>query len=179
MEIRNDVKELVMMDIEELVPFQGNLKNLTKRNYEKLKKQIYSLGFSAPFFAWRDPSDKKLYLLDGHQRHRALKQMRVEESFSMPKLPVVIIAAEDKTQAKKKVLSLTSQYGNMTDEGLYEFMSESGLSIPDIEDFRFPEIGIDSFKKSFFEEPEETIVQPAGVHLCPNCGFNLDQKDAE
>jgi len=41
-----------LLDIDEIEIFQGSLKSLSDQNYEKLKKSILELGFSAPFFIW-------------------------------------------------------------------------------------------------------------------------------
>jgi len=56
-----------------LKDFQGDLKDLSKLNYEKLKNEILTLGFSEPVSAWKAPDG--LFILNGHQRIRVLKQM--------------------------------------------------------------------------------------------------------
>lgn len=42
------------LDIDEIDIFQGQLKSLSDENYEKLKTAILELGFSAPFFIWKN-----------------------------------------------------------------------------------------------------------------------------
>lgn len=136
--------------IEMLKPFQGALKNLSKKNYEKLKKEILTLGFSEPVSVWLN--DGNIFLLNGHQRHRALTQMK-DEGYYIPKIPVNYVEARDISEAKRKVLALTSQYGEITDQGLYEFMSEAEIGMPELEEnFVFPEIDFDKFKAEFFED---------------------------
>lgn len=137
--------------IERLTPFQGGLKTLSKENYEKLKKEILELGFSEPVSVWKN--EDKLFILNGHQRVNTLLKMR-EDGFKIPDLPVNYVEARDLKEAKKKILALTSQYGSMESQGLYEFMNESGLTIDEVsESFRFPEIDFDSFRQEFFEDP--------------------------
>ncbi len=141
----------VNLPIDEFVHFQGNLKDLSEENYLKLRKEIMELGYSEPVSVWKH--DGKTFLLNGHQRIRTLRKMK-EEGFEIPNIPANLIDAFDLKEAKKKVLALTSQYGEMTREGLYEFMSEADLSMDDIESsFRFPEIRMDDFKTEYFDEP--------------------------
>lgn len=142
----------------DLIPFQGNLKDLSKENYQRLRKEIIELGFSEPVSIWMDKGKK--YLLNGHQRCRTVKQMVEQEGFDCPPLPVSTVEAKDYREAKRKVLALTSQYGEITKQGLYEFMSEAEITMPEIEDsFRFPEIDFDIFKTEFFEEPTEGLIE--------------------
>ena len=64
-----------------LKPIQGNLKDLTDENFERLKAEILDEGFIAPFFIWVKDGEK--WLLDGHQRQRALLKMK-EQGIKMP-----------------------------------------------------------------------------------------------
>lgn len=137
--------------VTDLRPFQGNLKNLSAENYHRLKKEILELGFSEPVSVWDHKGE--LLLLNGHQRVRTLQQMIIE-GYDCPEIPISVIEANNKKEAKKKILALTSQYGEITKDGLYEFMSEAEISMKEIEEsFRFPEIDFDNFKSDFFEEP--------------------------
>ena len=106
--------------IEELVPFQGDLKYLSDENYTKLKNQILKLGFSEPISVWRN-GGKKL-ILNGHQRVQTLIKMS-QEGYTVPEVPINIIQAIDEAEAKRKILSLTAQYGTMTEGGLEEFIN--------------------------------------------------------
>lgn len=138
--------------LDQLEPFQGNLKDLSETNFKKLKQQILELGFSEPFSVW--PHNGKFLLLNGHQRHRVLSKMK-QEGVDIPKLPVNFVEASSVEEAKKKVLALTSQYGEITNQGLYEFMSESSLDFNLVENsFSFPEIDFELFKDEFFKDPE-------------------------
>lgn len=134
-----------------LNPLQGNLKDLSDENYSKLKKEILELGFSEPISVWEN--DGKLFLLNGHQRHRVIKRMVETEDFDCPPLPISIIEAATLKEAQKKILSLTSQYGQITGQGLYDFALDAGLSFDEInESFRFPEIDFDEWKLEFFKD---------------------------
>jgi DNA modification methylase len=135
---------------EALIPFQGNLKDLSEENYNKLKREILDLGFSEPFSVWKN--DGKIHLINGHQRHRVIGKM-LEEGYECPDLPISVVEAESFTQAKRKVLALTSQYGEITGQGLYEFTLDAGLTPEEIKArFRFPELNFDSWNVEFFQD---------------------------
>lgn len=131
------------VEIDELNDLQGNLKDLTKENYGKLRDSILQYGFSFPIFMWEEVVNvdtnaieslandvemkatmkTKRWIVDAHQRMRVLKKMR-EEGYTIPKLPADFIFADSKIEAKEKLLLLNSQYGKMTNEGLYEFIND-------------------------------------------------------
>ena len=109
------------LPIDRLLEFQGNLKRLTQKNREKLIGSICERGFIAPIFVWDDSGDYRL--LDGHQRLKTLLWMR-EHGWDIPMLPVDIIEADDEQDAKKKLLAITSQYGEFTTDGYAEFITD-------------------------------------------------------
>lgn len=151
-----------LIGIDSLEPFQGNLKDLSAENYEKLKKEILDLGFIDPISVWK--FEGKNYVLGGHQRLRTLKAMR-DEGYLIPEIPMTIVEADDVKEAKRKILALTSQYGEITGDGLYQFALDAQLSVQEIEEsFRFPEINIPSWKLEFFED--NTV--PPGPTADPN-----------
>lgn len=152
-----DVKEMRWVEIETLKEFQGNLKDLVDDNYKKLKKDILALGFSEAITVWDDQGTLKI--MNGHQRFRTLMRMK-EEGHGIPQIPVVVIHAKDPREAALKVLSLTSQMGVMTGQGLYEFMNDHEITMEELTgSFRFPEINFDSFKMEFFDD---NIIEPVG-----------------
>ena len=142
------------VELDKLVIIQGNLKELKVENYEKLKGNILKFGICSPWHVWDHKGKNEV--LDGTQRTRTMQKMR-EEGYKIPKLPVTYIKAKTKKEAKEIILSLVSQYGNLTSEGLYEFMSEAGISMGELQaSFSFPEINFKKFNLNFFSElPEE------------------------
>ena len=109
------------LPIDRLMEFQGNLKRLTQKNREKLMASILEKGFIAPIFVWDDAGEYRM--LDGHQRIKTLLWMR-EKGWDIPMLPVDIIEADDEQDAKKKLLAITSQYGEFTTDGYAEFIND-------------------------------------------------------
>jgi len=125
-------------------------KDLTDAAYRKARKSILELGFSFPIFFWED-KDATKYIIDAHQRKRVLMKMRSEEGYFVPPLPAVRIFAKDKKEAKKKILAQESQYGDITPDGMYEFINESGFELDEVELEQF--VDIDEYQ---FNEPEPT-----------------------
>lgn len=122
----------------DLQPFQGELKSLSDVNYKKLKRQILELGFSSPIHVW--VNENRNCILDGHQRLETLKRM-ANEGYDIPTIPVVDVHVEGYAQAKRKVLALTSQFGEMTFDSLAEFAADMDISTSGLaEAFRFPEV---------------------------------------
>lgn len=163
--IRNDILGLEMIEIKELEPFQGELKSLSKANYRKLRKQIETLGFSEPVAVWKN--EGKNFILNGHQRVRTLQAM-AQDGVDVPKIPAVLVKAKDRAEAKRKVLALTSQYGEMSDQGLMEFMAEAGIEWPEVKDgFRFPEIDFKRMEADWFDKEivEDEVPEPPKVAI--------------
>jgi hypothetical protein len=146
----------MLIDVSELVPMQGDLKDLSEENYEKLKKDIIKLGFSEPISAWKN-NEGQWCLLNGHQRTRVLLRMR-DEGWEIPSIPISIIEADDYKQALEKILSLTSQFGEITRDGLYKFITSNDINPNFIsEHFNFAEINMPKFMEEFFNSPSEQI----------------------
>ncbi len=125
--------------IESLQALQGDLKTLSKENAGKLRNRILQDGFSEPIAIWDAPGGET-FILNGHQRLAVLLQMQ-GDGFEIPAVPVSVVEAADMQEAKRKVLALTSQFGEMTPDGLIGFLED--LDLGSLEDFRFPEIDLD------------------------------------
>lgn len=143
---------LIWVDPIGLSEFQGNLKDLSNENYEKLKSIILKHKFSFVVHAWA--REGKLFILDGHQRVRVLLRLS-SEGYEIPKIPVVLVQADSFKQAKEKLLAGTSQFGNLTQDGLYEFLNESQVTLEELDHFAFPEIDLAEFKMSFWEDAQD------------------------
>jgi len=134
--------------VESLNEFQGSLKSLTTKRYQKLKKSILKHGFSAPIFVWKN--DGKWWILDGHQRKHSVVQMKAE-GYSVPDLPCVEIKASSRKEAKEKLLTYVSQFGNLDPQGLYEYVEEAEITVDELEDdYAIPEIDMEAFKKEYY-----------------------------
>lgn len=123
--------QLPVIDYRKIIPIQGDLKDLTETNYQKLKKSIEQNGFKIPAFVWKPAKNEEviidgaavtitkglLYNLDSHQRIRVL----TKENATPHEIPYVLIHAENFQDAKKTLLLISSQYGTLTAEGFDNF----------------------------------------------------------
>jgi len=131
-EIKCDGAEYI--DYKSLIPLQGKLKSRTKEQRDKSIKTIIEQGFSFPFFVWRDKKDN--YVLDGHGRLLALEELasngyiinnsgeliiKDDQGWEIPPIPIDLIDAKDKEDAKIKLLKASSMYGKINGEGLNSF----------------------------------------------------------
>ena len=164
--IRITCKGFAAIPYTELIPFQGQLKELADEDYKKLKTEILNLGFSEPVSVWQDGG--KNYLLNGHQRHSTIKRMVEQDGYTIGPIPISGVEAGCIAEAKRKVLAFTSQYGKMTPQGLYDFSIDAGIAPDEIKNrFRFPEIDLDKWDLDFFKEElpsdadEDAVPEPA------------------
>ena len=147
------------IDIDSLIELQGNLKELSTEGYTRLKDSIIKYGFSFPMFVWKN--EGKNYIIDAHQRKKTLQKLR-EEGYNIPPLPTVFINAKDRIEAKEKLLQLNSNYGKITQDGLYEFLNEPGaeLDFELLEDIDLPEINMSEFNNEFCDNKDGVTEDP-------------------
>lgn len=130
MEIQIKVKGTKTMDIRDFRDFQRTLKKISDEAMNKLKQSIKRNGFNAPVFLWAGHN----LILDGHHRISAVKSL-IAEGYKLTdnKLPYVEIEAENEKQAAEMVLSYNSQYAEITDEGLKDFIDNFDIKIEEID----------------------------------------------
>lgn len=163
--IKINVQGKTTVPLESLEPFQGDLKQLSKEEYEKFRKVLIQDGFSFCVHIWQNK--KKNYIIDGHQRVFVLKQLRETEGFKIPAIPVSVIKAPSFKAAKLRVLSGASQYGRITQSGLHQFMTENEIAFDDIvASFNFSEIDFGDFSQTYLGLTGDKIApggdQPSG-----------------
>lgn len=146
--------ELPTIDYRKVEPIQGNLKQLSKDNFEKLKKVLEKRGFDIPIFVWNG------FILDGHQRVRVAQEIDLKPY----EVPYIEIEAKDQNEAKKRVLEISSQYGTITQEGYDEFtadLPESEL----LETVNFDALSWSTEEEVEEDEPPEVSKEPAKSKL--------------
>lgn len=152
--------------LEELLIFQGDLKDLSKENFEKLYRSL-SKGFTSPINVWIKPDGSK-QIVDGTQRDRVLNAMK-KDGWIIPELPICEIFADTEKEAAEIVLRNISAYGQITLDGLIEFQQTYDLEMEDIKaDFRFPELHLENYEPDVESNendddvpsvPKETIIK--------------------
>lgn len=115
---------------EDLTEFQGNLKERTDEDINKIVKSIKKYGFSFPFFVWKQGEIN--YLLDGHGRYKALEKLD-SLGYFFPPLPVVYVDCKDEQSARDLLLRLNSHYGKMTKETVLDFIGDYEIDLSDLE----------------------------------------------
>jgi ParB-like nuclease domain len=169
----------VNLDLSELTPLQGDLKELNEVNFEKLKQSILKHGITFPFFVWQN--DGENYILDGTQRDRVLKRM-AGDGYGVPPLPCALIEAKNRKEAAEKILLISSQYGRVTDEGLYEFLSTNDLDFGELEPLlELPALDLDEFKEGWMTDPDfsptsaddQGRLDKKNPVRCPECGHEF------
>ena len=101
---------------------------------------------------WQD--DGTNFILDGTQSDRVLRRL-ADEGYDIPPLPCALITAKDKREACEKILLISSQYGKMTNESLYEFISKNELDFLELEEMLdLPQINLEEFKVGWLQEPD-------------------------
>lgn len=150
----HNLSALPTIDYRTVSPLQGDLKDLSEKNADKLKRVLQKRGFTTPLFLWQDEKAGLHYLVDGHQRHRIMMQHDMNDHGNY-KVPYVLIPAKDIKEAKEQLLEITSQYGHMTVDGLDEYAADLDLSELDVS---FEGIDLDkltALDNLEDEEPEE------------------------
>ena len=113
--------------LQQLVPFQGNLKKRKASDISALAESLSEEGLMMPFAVWESP-EGKMCLLDGHGRLEALVQMSLKDmDILTQEFPIIRISADTEDAAKKALLQITSSYGKVDKKGLAEFT----VSIPE------------------------------------------------
>ena len=149
-------------DLDELIAIQGNLKELSEINYNKLRNNILKNGFISPIHVWENKVKNQFEILDGTQRLRTCQKLK-EEGFIIPKLPVTIITADNEKQAREILLSLVSQYGELNEQGLYEFIETSGIEIETLRNelvVDFGKIDMELFEKNYYSDIATDELRP-------------------
>lgn len=172
------------LPLDYLKPLQGELKELSEESAKKLKASILKYGFIFPIFAWENPSDGDVYILDGHQRRIVLEQLR-DKKYIIPQLPVVMIPAENIDDAKAKLASAASHFGEFTAGGIQSFFDSFKFDSSLFETINIPTFGVPEFdeekiqvagyerEKNKYVEGEDDIPELTALNVKPGDIFLL------
>ena len=143
--------------LDDIHPLQGDLKSLSDDDFTKLKKSILKYGISFPIFLWQQ--ENKARILDGTQRDKVLKRMRAD-GYKIPPLPIDWIEAADEKEAKEKILLISSQYGRMTEDSLYQFVAGGDLDFNELFPLiEFPQLDLEALRK-VLTDSSGTVASP-------------------
>ena len=138
---------LPTIDYKKLVNLQNDsFKDLTKERFEKLVASFKKHGFFVPFYIWI--SKGTYYILDGHQRVRALQEIEPNGL----EVPYITIEAKNKKDAAEKLLAIDGKYGQRTLEGQDEF-----IELFEIGQEYLDEVAVLEFQFEEIEEEEKEV----------------------
>lgn len=170
------------LPLSELKELQGDLKTMSEMSLQKLCTEIDTTGFSFAPHVWKSPSGAH-YIIDGHQRTRALRHL-VDHGWTADDIPVVLVEAESIDEAKERVLQGVSQYGEVSSHGMLDFLGsfENEMTFDDVAlRFEIPDINMNSLSKltedlSLEAKDDAPVPEAAAsrvVHTCPKCNFSF------
>ncbi len=195
--MQNKVAKLIEIEWEKLRWLQGELKQISKENIEKIKNSFRENGFVQPFFVWKDDSGE-YWILDGHHRIKVLRELKEEGADVPEKLPAIEIEAESRDAAAKLVLIYSSSYAEITKDGLEKFAKDFDLDLEslnketDLIGIDLDSLIIDLRHGQLTEEQlddapsvqEKTFSQTGDIFLLDNrhrvmCGDSTKKEDVE
>lgn len=102
--------------LDSFLELQEDFKKSDPDKLSKLQMLIITRGFKYAFKAWRDP-DGKLWIIDAHQRRKALIALR-KSGFTVPDIPYEPIYAADKKEAVEEIAAYNSEFATKNPDTL-------------------------------------------------------------
>ena len=94
--------------LDSFLELQEDFKISDSDKLAKLQMLIITRGFKYAFKAWKD-SEGKLWIIDAHQRRKALLALR-KSGFEIPEIPYEPIYAADKKEAVEEIAAYNSEF---------------------------------------------------------------------
>ncbi len=153
-------------DVDEFLDLQEDFKIYDPELNKKLQNLILTRGFKYAFLTWVDPEGKK-WIIDAHQRKRALQELR-KAGYKIPLIPYQPIQAKDKREAVEEIAALNSDFAIKNPDTL--LFEKYNITVEDLGglfnlDFMRMELGTESVDPNApsnpavyqddYEEPEE------------------------
>ncbi|MFH0760736.1 MAG: site-specific DNA-methyltransferase [Bacteroidota bacterium] len=126
-----NLSNLSCAPFESFLDLQEDFKLFDSEKSLKLQMLIITRGFKYSFKAWRD-DDGRLWIIDAHQRKRALQELR-RRGFLIPEVPYELIQAKDKKEAVEEIAAYNSEFAQRNpDTHLFE---KYNIGTEDLEQF--------------------------------------------
>lgn len=94
--------------LDSFLELQEDFKKSDPDKLSKLQMLIITRGFKYAFKAWKDPNGK-LWIIDAHQRRKALLALR-KSGFTIPEIPYEPIFAANKKEAVEEIAAYNSEF---------------------------------------------------------------------
>ncbi len=108
--------KLPTADFEDFIELQEDFKISDNDKITALQMLIIERGFKYAFTAWQDV-DGKLYIIDAHQRKKALKGLR-QRGWDIPPIPYQPIQAASKKEAVEEIAAFNSSFATINQNTL-------------------------------------------------------------
>lgn len=102
--------------LDSFIELQEDFKKPDADKLSKLQMLIITRGFKYSFKVWKDP-DGKLWIIDAHQRRKALLELR-SYGFNIPEIPYEEIQASDKREAVEEIAAYNSEFAQKNPDTL-------------------------------------------------------------
>lgn len=159
----------------------------------KLQMLIIRRGFKYAFKAWKDP-EGQLWIIDAHQRKRALQELK-KAGFYIPDIPYEPIHAESKKEAVEEIAAYNSEFGNKNPDTV--LFQKYNIDNEDLQQFNLTEMNFNleleselsnsDFTLDDFDDDDEVIpehdynVKPGDIFTYKNnrimCGDSTNLED--
>lgn len=127
---------------------QENFKEWIADGDTKLIQSLLKYQFIDPFKVWRD--GETIYCLDGKHRYLDLLEIEKQGNKVPDELPATFMQCRDIKEAAELVLVYSSAYAKITQQGLFDFVTNFKLDIPELNDIiSIPEFSMQRFEQSF------------------------------
>ena len=111
-----NLSSLPTAPLDSFLELQEDFKKSDPDKLSKLQMLIITRGFKYAFKAWKDP-DGKLWIIDAHQRRKALLALR-KSGFTIPEIPYEPIFAADKKEAVEEIAAYNSEFATKNPDTL-------------------------------------------------------------
>lgn len=112
-----NLSSLPTAPLDSFLELQEDFKKSDPDKLSKLQMLIITRGFKYAFKAWKDP-DGKLWIIDAHQRRKALLALR-KSGFTIPEIPYEPIFAADKKEAVEEIAAYNSEFATKNPDTLF------------------------------------------------------------
>ena len=102
--------------LDSFIELQEDFKKPDADKLSKLQMLIITRGFKYSFIVWKDP-DGKLWIIDAHQRRKALLRLR-SYGFRIPEIPYEEIQASNKREAVEEIAAYNSEFAEKNPDTL-------------------------------------------------------------
>lgn len=102
--------------LDSFIELQEDFKKPDADKLSKLQMLIITRGFKYSFKVWKDP-DGKLWIIDAHQRRKALLRLR-SYGFRIPEIPYEEIQAFNKREAVEEIAAYNSEFAEKNPDTL-------------------------------------------------------------